>query len=720
MATVSHDLNLIVKARDDVRLKGNDDTYFKSVSFDVYLSRKHLNGLMDEERWLHNPPSGPAKWVKPSEEPEATNHDDRSEISLSRQFLDDKEPGQPIKVFTLGSYDRMLWLPHEGGVLIDGSQAPLNDPVLESGFRVPTEINVAYKVLTRACRVSNSQWDMQDNTQFSKEALGISGNERLTLSHDINAVVVGISALDCSPVIMQRYNSDQESQQGTTNSTDQVVEQSTPHADHIKDDTSYIALKSYFSDRRCRKSIIWFQNVLIPGNLKHIKKGLWNHLEASEKQRFLQIMKREHLKLSQGLSTSSVASILPSTEDDEHRPDLRKPIHLSRDVSNCKNYDELHYKLRWPPMAVLKFPPNMVVEVTNFLHKYISDIVPLNIALAAIVIFFDEEQRGWETECFATSLLATYQVPRVSLSVFVLYFHHMLRFVENNYLTAFIHPARFAETNYQEDKNRFYGSFNIEKDALDEHTMRQWYTEIQSRCRDVSVKKRYTLIPSSMPGSAMVFPSSYTPWEVERPSKKLFALCLLDDVRTFGLPSYSWGHIDYISLGGPRCLFKEKPEPPNLVLEGIPDSWYWVPTPSRCLVALTGRARSVGPIFQSITPYHDKKSTARTSIDWFHKSGGVDLDVVLSPQVRIEVAQKIDALYRIAARFDIPRSEIRTCRVTLRPYWNSMEENIKELQTKGELESIIYNKRVIREAKPELPLPPAKRPRTKDSENSAN
>lgn len=551
MATVAHDLNLIVKARDDVRLKGNDDAYFKSLEFDVYLSRKHLNDLMDEERWLQDPPGGPAKWVKPSEEPEATNNNDRGEISLSGQFVDDEEPGQSIKVSTSGCYDRMLWLPHEGAVLWNWPQDPPNDPVVESGFRVLAETTVAYKVLTRACRVENSQQDMQSNTQFSEEALGISDYEPLTLGHDINAVVVGISALDCCPVIMQRHEPDQGSQQSTTNPTDQVVEQSTPHADPIKDGNSHIILRSYPSGRRCGESIIWCQNVLIPGNLNHIKKALRNRLETNEKQRFLQVMKREHVKLSEELGTSSVARILPSTEDDEHRPDLRRSIHVSRDGSIPKDYQHLHYMLRWPSMAVLKFPPNMVVEVTNFLGKYISDIIPLNTALAAIVIFFDEEKRGWEKECFVTSLSATLQVPRVSLSVFVLYFHHMLRFVENNHLTAFIHPARFAETKYQEDKNRFYGSFNIEKDVLDERTMRQWYTEIQSRCRDISVKKRYTLIPSSMPGSAMVFPSGYSPWEVERPSKRLFALCLLDDVRTFGLPSYSWGHIDYISLGGP-------------------------------------------------------------------------------------------------------------------------------------------------------------------------
>jgi hypothetical protein len=49
-----------------------------------------------------------------------------------------------------------------------------------------------------------------------------------------------------------------------------------------------------------------------------------------------------------------------------------------------------------------------------------------------------------------------------------------------------------------------------------------------------------------------------------------------------------------------------------------------------------------------------------------------------------------------------------------------MEENIKELQTKGLLASFIYNTNVIRGTKPEYPMPPAKRPKTKGSENSAN
>jgi hypothetical protein len=49
-----------------------------------------------------------------------------------------------------------------------------------------------------------------------------------------------------------------------------------------------------------------------------------------------------------------------------------------------------------------------------------------------------------------------------------------------------------------------------------------------------------------------------------------------------------------------------------------------------------------------------------------------------------------------------------------------MEENMKELQAKGLLASFVYNTNVIHGAEPEYPLPPAKRPRTKGSENSAN
>jgi hypothetical protein len=49
-----------------------------------------------------------------------------------------------------------------------------------------------------------------------------------------------------------------------------------------------------------------------------------------------------------------------------------------------------------------------------------------------------------------------------------------------------------------------------------------------------------------------------------------------------------------------------------------------------------------------------------------------------------------------------------------------MEENMKELQAKGLLASFVYNTNVIRGAEPEYPMPSAKRPKTKRSENSAN
>jgi hypothetical protein len=101
-----------------------------------------------------------------------------------------------------------------------------------------------------------------------------------------------------------------------------------------------------------------------------------------------------------------------------------------------------------------------------------------------------------------------------------------------------------------------------------------------------------------MPGTSMVFPLGS---DAEKPTPDLFALCCLNDVRTLGLPSYhninSTQEELYQLIGGPKTLFTKNTANTKLTLHGNPSVDYWNPGKRTKIMALTGRAKEVGPIF---------------------------------------------------------------------------------------------------------------------------
>ncbi|KLO85793.1 uncharacterized protein LW93_14412 [Fusarium fujikuroi] len=168
--------------------------------------------------------------------------------------------------------------------------------------------------------------------------------------------------------------------------------------------------------------INWTENMLIPGNISYVKRALHDHLDDGEKTRFLQLLRREHHVFMAGNGPAGVAKTLPSNEELG-----RKPL-ICRAIQGGKDYNTLHFTLEWPPMALLEIPEDMVSQMQSFLNNYPSDNVPLNIALAATIIYFDiEETCDNELEGFLDSFpKKPALVPRVSLAAFIIYFPHML------------------------------------------------------------------------------------------------------------------------------------------------------------------------------------------------------------------------------------------------------------------------------------------------------
>lgn len=104
----------------------------------------------------------------------------------------------------------------------------------------------------------------------------------------------------------------------------------------------------------------------------------------------------------------------------------------------------------------------------SFLSQFTSDVISLSLAMAATVIFFDLQREG-----------NSKKYPNLSLPEFVVYFPHMLKFVELSKLTAFINLVAWAYK--QSEWNRACDQeFDVYPDFLSFTDMKQWYNDIQS------------------------------------------------------------------------------------------------------------------------------------------------------------------------------------------------------------------------------------------------
>ncbi|KAF5649524.1 uncharacterized protein FTJAE_961 [Fusarium tjaetaba] len=587
---------------------------------------------------------------------------------------------------TLQPTDRNVWepFPKETGV-----------PV-----RMPTEKHWEFELLARTCKSRIVK------LREMRKLLGIAACPQLTTQSRVNGVVVGISAINAERVIMLR-------------------DESCVNCDHIVknplnlDKTYTVKFQSISKQAVDGHDIIWTESMLVPGNIEYAKDALWGRLKGDEKTQFLKIMAREHSQLKDGLTSAGVAMIPPSNEVKERKPTICRSIHGNKD------YCSLHYVLQWPPLAALEFPIDMIEAIEEFQRCHRQDNVTLNIALAATIIYFDLKEAG-ENQGEGLIGLGNHEAPPLgecSLSVFVIYFAHMLRFVEVNHLTAFIHPTRFAALHYSRDKRKISGIF-YEIDTprntllsgaqngqtLDETLMLSLYLEIRSRHPQVPKDFRFTLIPASMPGTSMVFPQECN--HAEKPTSDLHTLCCLNDVRTMGFPDYLQG-IDrpsgLRSIGGPQWVFSEMINDPVYRLDGDPSTTYWKPM-LYGVKALTGAAKTIGPLFPHLGfgCWKDEYITECVKrhfgmVEFFTKNFTISKH--LPDYIFKDIQTKAKELMKVFTYLGKKRSAWNFNLETLTPSWKGMENDLKSLHEKGELEKVASGS--LKRAAPEEHFTPA-------------
>ncbi|KAF9773750.1 hypothetical protein IL306_008378 [Fusarium sp. DS 682] len=562
---------------------------------------------------------------------------------------------QTIKVEVIGHEINQLWAPHP--LEMSGH---IQDESVVDGYRKPAEPIAIFNILPRACLATGCATKDAERRKSIIRSLGLSKDGQNDES--IPGVVVGRSAVDLQPVML--IKSDTASMQ----------------TDISRDNMESVQLKTVVMRRPCGAEIIWTENVMIPGNLEFIKKGLWNKLEEGEKIHFLKHTRREHAALLHHGTTLTFGNALPSAKD--HR---RKPCF--REIHTGLEYSKLHYRLRWPPMSVLKFPEEMIQAVKKFLFQYPHDAIPLNLALAAIVIYFDMEKSIGQNEGFSGNNIE--RVQEVPLGVFVCYFPHMLKFVELNHFTAFINPLRFALINYQQEV-AVNPKFRIDSTHIHSLRMRQLYAEIGTICPEIPSTYRVDLIPASMPGTEMVFPKKAP--RGEKPTINNFSFCLLNDIRTLGLPAYHYDPnakpLKYMKLGGPLWLFPETLGNPVGALTGIPNTNYWVPETNVPQVALTGRACKVGPVFKDVNHISRSSVIDSNGNEFSRYCRDIGLETWVPFEKRDELSKKGNELCRVAIHMGVSLDGISICPNTLTPTWEGKDEHLMKLQADGELKRV--------------------------------
>ncbi|CEI41480.1 hypothetical protein FVEN_g3639 [Fusarium venenatum] len=332
-------------------------------------------------------------------------------------------------------------------------------------------------------------------------------------------------------------------------------------------------------------------------------------------------------------------------------------------------------------------------------------------ALAATIIYTDLEQEGWLSEGFAPKHKSMLDIKIPTIGQFILYFPHMLRFVETKHLTQFIHPARFAACHYSKDRN---GMAKINSASIDIKMIRLWCWQIRSRHPQVSERYRFNLLPASMPGTGMVYPQDCA--DAEPPSIDLFRICCLSDIRTLGLPSYRYcdgpfGELRHIA--GPSWLFSKHLDLLVRSMKGFLAKDYWRPKSDTYIAALTGQARKLDVSFPDIPSsyYTDDTIIAECIKRRFgevaHCTQDHDCCEQNTEDARKERSARAKELYRVAAHLRIPVNKLWQCSNTRCPAWDGMENQLQQLKEQGLLESITANDETVHD-EPERTV---KRPR---------
>ncbi|KAJ3528738.1 hypothetical protein NM208_g10071 [Fusarium decemcellulare] len=352
------------------------------------------------------------------------------------------------------------------------------------------------------------------------------------------------------------------------------------------------------TQQECERNTIMHEGVTVAGNLTKMKTMmLHNDTQFLEEPDPIGKVLKQNARLIEYVPAEPVMNIRP-TAAGRGQPCLE---HLYKELGGADS----HYQLRVPPLGVWTPSPVLLERLNLILDAHPFDPVPLNIALQAAVVWCDiETSLDRQIEGIGKVLGdVEHPVPYVTIEVFVIYYPHWLRFHEVFKLTRYIHPHRFIHMAYCLDQGRRVNvaELKVREDLIDEPEITRLIQTTKLNTWDFDPKTRITLLPASWPGTQMFWPRQVPKGEM--PGDGLAAACLLDDIRTLGLPSYHPRDTSFQLLGIPKLIADQIVRQQNRVRIWVPESPFhhiWAPYRKGSLVAVSGNAATVGPVFWNI------------------------------------------------------------------------------------------------------------------------
>ncbi|KAI1022168.1 hypothetical protein LB504_007479 [Fusarium proliferatum] len=265
---------------------------------------------------------------------------------------------------------------------------------------------------------------------------------------------------------------------------------------------------------------------------------------------------------------------------------------------------DTHWAMSLIPLGAFTVPLELVNRLKTLLMMNPLDPMSINTAIQAVSLYLrTKDSINFAAEGFAyTNNLSgqlRHPVPMVDLEVFIIYFPHFLRWHEIYGLTRYMHPFRFIAACYRLDR-KAQPKLALKADVVDEGKMRHLIRVMTSSCPNLASDHTVAILPASWPGSQMKWPSGVTTGEP--PSRELFKLCMLDDVRTLGLPLYHPRATETQLVALPITIANgiTKSQGMKFFVPQFPSSTFWKPSRKGTLVSLSGGAETIGPVFKPV------------------------------------------------------------------------------------------------------------------------
>ncbi|KAG8675077.1 hypothetical protein FPOAC2_01121 [Fusarium poae] len=243
------------------------------------------------------------------------------------------------------------------------------------------------------------------------------------------------------------------------------------------DDPTLVPVRSEPSNQQCQKNVIFHEAALVPGNITHMKRALFDELPDAEMRKFRERLKLENDGIRCGFILSPVSKVLVSASS----PDTT--LHFGTNYQ--ENGVDQYYMLMYLLLATLMIPPEMIRIVEALLRKHDRDPMPLNTAIATVIIFADLQQKHPIVESFVNSKSRgqwTSKFKSVTMTQSVIYFPHLLRSHENGKYTRYTHPLRWAYQQYHRDSTNNHDFALGDQDAqLPQDQLLELATHIKGR-----------------------------------------------------------------------------------------------------------------------------------------------------------------------------------------------------------------------------------------------